>query len=377
MAAKTGDRMNRKIHTPEGVRDVYGKDYTDEEILKKRINDRILSYGYEGIRTPTFEFFDVFSKEIGTTPSRNLYKFFDREGNTLVLRPDFTPSIGRLASILHDGSDEPLRFTYSGNVFVNRTSYKGQFNESTEVGCELINDSSVEADAEIISLAKDVLESVGFSDFIISVGHADFLGGLIKYGNLYEDEEKIRDLILNKNFFGLDEFLGKTSIEPDIKKLFKYLPKNFTSISDEKELIKLSKPYPVIRTALERMIELESLLKLYDADQFVTYDFSLISKRQYYTGVMISGYTYGSGEPILSGGRYDNLLHNFGFSAPAIGFAIFIDSMMTAVRSQGISFESERKSKTIEYTDKDRDEKIREAIELRAQGVDVKLNHKG
>ena len=91
---------------------------------------------------------------------------------------------------------------------------------------------------------------------------------------------------------------------------------------------------------------------------------------------MISGYTYGSGEPILSGGRYDNLLHNFGFNAPAIGFAIFIDSMMTALRSQGIDFASDRKSETIEYTDEDRDEKIKEAISLRAKGFDVKLNHK-
>lgn len=368
--------MNRKIHTPEGVRDVYGKDFIDEEILKKRINDKILSYGYEGIRTPTFEFFDVFSKEIGTTPSKNLYKFFDREGNTLVLRPDFTPSIGRLASIVQEGKNIPLRFTYSGNVFVNRVSYKGQFNESTEVGCELINDSSVEADAEIIALAKDVLECAGFTDFIISVGHADFLGGLIKYGNLYDDEEKIRDLILNKNFFGLEEFLSKANIEPDIKKLFSYLPKNFNSISEEEELINLSKPYPEINKALIRMCELESLLKIYEASKFVSFDFSLISKRQYYTGVMISGYTYGSGEPILSGGRYDNLLNNFGFDAPAIGFAIFIDSIMAAVRSQGINFKSERKEKTLTYSASDREEKVKEAIKLRQDGFDVKLNHK-
>lgn len=365
--------MNRTIHTPEGVRDVYGKDFLDEEILKSRINDKILSYGYEGIRTPTFEFFDVFSKEIGTTPSKNLYKFFDREGNTLVLRPDFTPSIGRLASILDIEPNDSLRFTYSGNVFVNRLSFKGQFNESTEVGAELINDSSVEADAEIIAMAKDAIESAGFSDFIISVGHADFLGGLIKYGDLYDDEAKIRDLILNKNFFGLEEFLGKKNLSTEIKKLFSFLPKNFTSISDENELFSLAKSFPIIENALIRMKNLEKLLKIYGADKYISYDFSLISKRKYYTGVMISGYTYGSGEPILSGGRYDNLLKNFGFDAPAMGFAIFIDSMMAAVRSQGISFTSNRREMTLHYDLKNREEMIEKAVALRKDGYDVRL----
>lgn len=86
------------LHTPEGVRDIYGKEYLRKQEVESRLHDCIHLYGYEDIQTPTFEFFDVFSKEIGTTPSRELYKFFDKEGNTLVLRPDFTPSIARCAA---------------------------------------------------------------------------------------------------------------------------------------------------------------------------------------------------------------------------------------------------------------------------------------
>ena len=88
--------MNKKrVHTPEGVRDVYGIEYRRRSKLKDKLKHVFAGYGYEGIRTPGFEFFDVFNSEKGTVSSREMYKFFDREGNTLVLRPDVTPSIAR------------------------------------------------------------------------------------------------------------------------------------------------------------------------------------------------------------------------------------------------------------------------------------------
>ena len=88
--------MNKKrVHTPEGVRYEYGTEYGQRSKLKAKLNKVLASYGYEGIRTPGFEFFDVLNSEIGTVSAREMFKFFDREGNTLVLRPDVTPSIAR------------------------------------------------------------------------------------------------------------------------------------------------------------------------------------------------------------------------------------------------------------------------------------------
>lgn len=91
-------KKKQLLHTPEGVRDLYGKEYAAKLNLQDKLMKSIQLYGYENIQTPTFEFFDVFSEEIGTTSSRELYKFFDKEGNTLVLRPDFTPSMARCAA---------------------------------------------------------------------------------------------------------------------------------------------------------------------------------------------------------------------------------------------------------------------------------------
>ena len=112
----------RFVHTPEGVRDIYGPEYTKKLAIEALLHKKFRSYGYQDIQTPTFEFFDVFSKEIGTTPSKELYKFFDKEGNTLVLRPDFTPSIARCAAKYFMDEEVPIRLCYQGNTFTNTSS---------------------------------------------------------------------------------------------------------------------------------------------------------------------------------------------------------------------------------------------------------------
>ena len=133
------DDMSQKLlHTPEGVRDIYGKEYAGKLHVERQLRECIRLYGYEDIQTPTFEFFDVFSREIGTTPSKELYKFFDKEGNTLVLRPDFTPSIARCAAKYFCEERLSLRFSYIGNTFTNTSNLQGKLKEVTQMGAELI-----------------------------------------------------------------------------------------------------------------------------------------------------------------------------------------------------------------------------------------------
>ena len=104
--------MEQKLHTPEGVRDICHMECKRKLAVSKKLQDTLHLYGYQDIQTPTFEFFDVFRKEIGTISTRELYKFFDKEGNTLVLRPDFTPSIARAAATLFTDEEFPVRLCY-------------------------------------------------------------------------------------------------------------------------------------------------------------------------------------------------------------------------------------------------------------------------
>ena len=204
--------MDRLIHTPEGVRDVYNQECTKKLYLENQIEQVFHAFGYQDIETPTFEFFDVFGREVGTTPSRELYKFFDRDGNTLVLRPDFTPSIARAASMYFMEETMPIRLCYRGSSFVNSSSYQGRLKESTQMGVELLNDDSAMADAEIIAMTVKVMLDAGLTDFQISIGHVGFFQALSEEAALAEDVlNELKELISIKNHFGAEELHDRES----------------------------------------------------------------------------------------------------------------------------------------------------------------------
>lgn len=192
------------LHTPEGVRDIYSVEYRKKSVLEEKLQKVFHLYGYHDIQTPTFEYFDTFGKEIGTTPVKELYKFFDREGNTLVLRPDITPSIARAAMTVFDSEGLPIRLCYKGNTFTNCSSYQGRLHENTQAGAELIGLDSVEADAEMVVMATHCLQEVGLNEFQIHIGSVDFFESLIEEANLSEEQEtRLRELINNRNYFGV------------------------------------------------------------------------------------------------------------------------------------------------------------------------------
>ena len=143
--------QSQLLHTPEGVRDIYGTEGARKHHLEQLLYERLHLGGYQYIQTPGFEFFDVFRKERGTVPMQEMYRFFDREGNTLVLRPDFTPSIARCAAKYYREEKVPLRFCYQGNTYVNNSSYQGKLKETTQIGVELLQDGSAYADAELLA----------------------------------------------------------------------------------------------------------------------------------------------------------------------------------------------------------------------------------
>ena len=369
--------MNKVIHTPEGVRDIYGEEFDERRELKRRMLEAIESFGYRGVETPSIEFFDVFSKEIGTTPSKYLYRFFDREGNTLSLRPDFTPGVCRLASSHFSREDGPIRLTYSGNVFVNYLSYKGRLNESNEIGAEMLFDDSVDADCEVIAACCEALSMTGLSDFTIALGHSDILRGLIQYGGLSEDEETVKNYITNHNNYGLFEFLDGKGTDQTIRELFELVLNYDGNTSFSKRLIELSEGYPLIKDGLKRLSDIYELLKHYGVSTHVSPDPGLISRFSYYTGIIFTGFAFGTGEPVAAGGRYDDLLKSFSSEGPAVGFALFTDEVYTALKSKKISLARGRSAKVIEYSENDKPAAIKEAMELRRAGTVVTLKRKG
>lgn len=365
--------MQRLVHTPEGVRDIYGTEYAGKLAVEEKIQQVFHRYGYQDIQTPTFEFFDVFSREIGTRPSRDLYKFFDKEGNTLVLRPDFTPSIARCAAKYFMEEDRPLRFCYLGNAFSNTSELQGKLKEVTQMGCELIGDGSVQADAEMAAMMIAALKSTGLSDFQISIGQVEYYKGICREAGLSgEMELELREYISSKNYFGAEDFLIRKKVPEHHRSM---LMKSAELQGGVEILGEASKAVTNERAiaAITRLEQLYQALCTYGVEGHVSFDLGMLSKYNYYTGVILKGYTYGAGDAIITGGRYDRLLGYFGRTRPAIGFMLAIDSLMEALSRHKISADLKDRVSEIVYSPDTFGQAVREAETRRRQGEAIVL----
>lgn len=327
---------NQLLHTPEGVRDIYAEECAKKLAVQDKLQEVFHLYGYQNIETPVFEFFDIFKEERGSVGTKEMYKFFDRDNNTLVLRPDITPSIARCVAKYFMDETMPLRFSYLGPVFINSTSYQGRLKESTQTGVELIGDDTNDADAEMIAMVIHSLKAAGLKEFQVELGQVEFYRGLVEEAGMdHETQEHLRQMIENKNYFGVDELLTEQTMSPELKRLFLKLPELFGDIAQIR-LARSMTTNPRALKAIERLERVQEILDGYGLGDYVSYDLGMLSKYSYYTGIIFKAYTYGTGEYIVTGGRYDKLLEQFGKEAPAVGFVIMVDQLMLALSRQKI-----------------------------------------
>lgn len=366
--------MEKKLlHTPEGVRDIYNKECAGKLSLHNSLHDILSSYGYHDIQTPTFEFFEIFGKERGSVEPKDMYKFFDREGNTLVLRPDITPSIARCVAKYFKEEELPIRLSYIGNTFINNSGYQGKLKEVTQIGAELINDSSIDADAEVIVMIIESLLKSGLKEFQVELGQVEFFKGLAEEAGLDEEtQEQLRELIEIKNYFGVEQLLSTQNISEELKTVFLKLPELFSGVEVLDKAKKLTGNKRALK-AIERLEELYKIIELYGLKDYISFDLGMLSFYKYYTGIIFKAYTHGTGDEIVTGGRYDNLLKQFGKNSPSIGFAINADQLMTALNRQNIEIPVHYNNTMILYKSTHRELAIKLAGHFRKTGVNIEL----
>ena len=366
--------MERKLlHTPEGVRDLYGTECENKLLLQNRMHQVLKLYGYRDIQMPSFEFFDIFNKERGSVASKNMFKFFDREGNTLVLRPDMTPQIARCAAKYFENEELPIKLCYLGNTFVNKCSYQGRLKETTQLGCELIGDSSVTADAEMLAMMIEALLAAGLKEFQVEVGQVAYFKGLVNEAGIDSDtEEELRLLIQKKNFFGVEELARGCGLSDSVREALFMLPQLFGSaekLDDAKKYVNNAESLG----AIEHLKSVYELLKVYGYEKYVSFDLGMLSELTYYTGIIFRAVTYEVGEPVANGGRYDELICQYGKPAASIGFSINVDFVLLALNRQKIDLPSGKLPLMILYRADDAADAIRLADHYRKSGISVGL----
>ena len=362
------------LHTPEGVRDIYNTECEIKLMLQHKLHHVLEHYGFRDIQTPSFEFFDIFSQERGTVASKDMYKLFDREGNTLVLRPDITPSVARCVAKYYKEEQLPIRLCYIGNTYINNVGYQGKLKEATQLGAELINDDSTDADAEMLALTIECLLQSGLKDFQLEIGDADFFRALVEEAGFLDEDEitNLRILIENKNMFGVEEVVMSKEMKEELKQIFLKLPELFGTLDILSYAKQLTSNTRALR-ALERLEHLYEIMSDYGFEKYISFDLGMLSKYNYYTGIIFKAYTYGTGDAVATGGRYDNLVGQFGKEAPAIGLAIVIDQLMLALSRQKLLPVPEAHDTLILYTKEYRKQAIALAGHFRKDGINTIL----
>lgn len=365
--------IEKLLHTPEGVRDIYDSECKKKLKVLDQIHHVLELYSYHDIDTPSFEYFDIFNMDKGSAPSNEMYKFFDRNNNTLVLRPDITPSVARCAAKYYADEELPIRLCYKGNTFINAHQHQGKLSEFTQIGGELINDDSSAADAEIIACVISCLLAVGLKEFQIEIGEVEYFKGLIEEAGLdNETELKIREYIQMKNYFGLSEFVSNLDIAENMKKAiaeFDNLFGGLEMLERAKTLVNNSRSLE----AINRMEKVYTALTSYGYEKYVGFDLGMLNRYNYYTGIVFRGYTYGTGDAIVKGGRYNNLLAKFGKDAPSVGFAIYVDDLMSAISRNKINVDIDYSNMLILYDREYQKEAIRLAASLRENDTKTEL----
>lgn len=360
---------NYKLHTVEGVKDLLPVEKKQKNELEEGINKVLYQYGYQPIQTPTFEYVEVFAKEDGNVSRGEMYKFLDRKGNVLALRPDLTPPLARVVATSFQDATFPLRLSYAGSAFRYVEGYQGKFHEFAQVGAELLGNNSVLSDAEVIAVAINSLKSSGIEKFTLHLGQVEFFKSIMEQVDLAKSKkEKIRLLIENKNIVALENFVKKHIEQEELAKLLLELPKLCGDIKIIGQA-KMLTSNPKALKALERLEEIYELLVEYKVTDSITFDLGMVSRLEYYTGIIFKGYTYGSGSEILGGGRYDTLIEKFGKNLPAIGFGINVDDILAAMAKQGLSIDTWATETLVMYTNEGRKIAIQTSEELRKTGL--------
>lgn len=320
--------------TPEGTRDFLFEESDALRKIERRLSELFKEKGYKKVITPTIEFFDVFNRESAGTLPENLYSMTDAYGRLLVLRPDSTLPIARIAATRLKGARLPIRLYYNQSVFTRQPKLTGRNDETSQSGIELIGAEGLRADLEVITTAIESLTACGAPDYKIEIGHAGFFKALCD--ELNADEETVNNIneyIESKNFVALnsvlDGFSGNKTAEA-----IRNLPRMFGGLEVIEEALGICKNENAKASLLYLQTIYERLSALGLKDKIII-DLSLVHRSNYYTGIVFRGYTEGSGTTVLSGGRYDGLIKEFGVDLSATGFGVQTDALARAELMRG------------------------------------------
>ncbi len=312
--------------TPEGTRDLLFDECIARREAEQMLNTLFTQTGYSEVVTPGIEFYDLFSSSTRHFKQENMYKLVDSKGRIIVMRPDSTIPIARLAASRLKDTGFPLRLFYNQSVYENNALLKGRSDEITQAGIELLGgENKKRADYEALSIAVEALSGFDCENFRLEIGHIGYFKTLMDKLDVDSDvKEDIRTLISTKNYPVLNDLLDDIG-DTKVVNALKQLPRLFGGV-DVLDRAAALYTDDKISDILDNLREVFNSLSSLGYEGKISLDLGIVSHIDYYTGIVFRGYLSTIGEAVLKGGRYDNLVGEFGRQCNAVGFGVNVDS---------------------------------------------------
>jgi ATP phosphoribosyltransferase regulatory subunit len=358
--------MKTYTQIPPGTQILIGRAARRRRVLERVICSVFEGWSYEEIIPPIFDYYDVFIKGMGTGPEEQIYRFIDREGNILALRPEFTSLVAKTVATRLVSSPRPIRLFYSGEVLRFERPKGGRQREFAQIGIEHYGGTGKSADVEILLIAVETFEKLGVQGFQINLGSVDFFGGIVDRMELPEAQiAELKEALNVKDQGRLEALLRKLPLDDERKSELRAIP-HLTGgrpvIEEARRLVKNRRSVE----ALDHLEEIYSIFERLDLAKHLTIDLGEVRGFDYYTGILFRAYVRDLGFEVAGGGRYDRLLAAYGEDLPAVGFSFSLDRLEQIVTP----------TLTMPETDSvvvDVDKGFDKALQLRRSGKAVKL----
>lgn len=362
------------LRIPYGTRDFLPEEAARKRDIEAALAKTFASWGYAEVVTPTIEYLSTLTMGNGEAVEPNMFKFFDKNNQTVAMRHEMTTPIARVAASRLKESPLPLKLFYIASVYRYEQAQTGRQCEFYQAGVELMGIPNATADAEVIALAIESLCQAGLENFQISLGQVEFINGIMDEVKLSADQQAaIKQAMVSRDLVGLAAIVDETDLPEKSRLLIKKIP----LLHGKEDMLKQA--YNMVcnaqsKRALDNLQEIYQLLDSYGVIDYVNFDLGVIRDFNYYTGMVFEGYTPGLGFPLCGGGRYDNMLSDFGNACSATGFALGIERIMLAQERQGINTSAPLKGIYIAWSSENQKKALAEAIALRKQGNLVELS---
>ena len=303
-----------------GTHDLYFEDVRRYRHILKVAQTLCENYGFSEIKTPIFEFSNVFSRTLGDASdivSKEMYTFTDKGGDSLSLRPEGTASVVR--AFLSEGLAQnlPLKFYYEGPMFRYERPQKGRYRQFYQLGVELLGVDNPDADIEVISLAQHLLHQLKMADKCV-----------LEINSIGDKES--RDVYRNELVSYYKKHLS--SLSQDSQKRLEINPLRILDSKDKGD-IEVNKSAPLLTDFFNKSSQ-ETFEKVQERLKQLNISFTLnphlVRGLDYYSHTVFEFRTtaLGSQDAVLSGGRYDGLCELMGGpKTPAVGWAAGVERL--------------------------------------------------